>query len=125
MQRVVFQLRIRKGCEQAYDEAHRRVWPELIAELRAAGICEYSIFRRNQELVLYMKVTCFDSFLKYVDNSDVDRRWQQNMASLFTPVPSLRDGERFAIMEEVFHMSKDKTSEIGDDGTKERISNAS
>jgi L-rhamnose mutarotase len=104
MQRVAFQLRIREGCEQAYDDAHRRVWPELIAELRAAGVSEYSIFRRNQELVLYMKVSSFDSFLTYVDNSDVDKRWQQNMANLFVQVPSLRLGERFAMMEEVFHM---------------------
>jgi L-rhamnose mutarotase len=73
------------------------------------------IFRRNQELVLYMKVSSFDSFLTYVDNSDVDKRWQQNMVNLFVQVPSLRLGERFAMMEEVFHMTKDQTSDTDSD----------
>ncbi|ADV83538.1 L-rhamnose mutarotase [Terriglobus saanensis] len=122
MQRVAFQLCIKEGCEQAYDEAHRRVWPELISELRAAGVVEYSIFRRNQDLFLYMEVLSFDSFLQYLDESEVDRRWQQEMADLFVQVPSLRSGERFAMMNEVFHMSGQKTSTTDQERTNERMS---
>lgn len=105
MQRVAFQLRIRAGQEQAYDEAHRHVWPELLAELTAAGVREYSIFRRGQELFLYMLVANFDQLLQTMAASEIDRRWQKAMAPLLESVPSLRADERFAMMQEVFYMS--------------------
>lgn len=104
MQRIAFQLRVKPGSEAAYDEAHRHVWPELLAELQACGVREYSIFRRGCELFLYMVVPNFAVLLARVAESDVDRRWQQTMAPLFEPVPSLREGETFAMMEEVFYM---------------------
>ncbi len=105
MQRIAFQLRLRAGTEETYDQAHKAVWPELLAELTAAGAREYSIFRRGQELFLYLRVPNMDAFFKHMDNADVNRRWQQAMAPLFEPVLSLQPGERFAMMQEVFYMS--------------------
>lgn len=104
MQRIAFQLRVKRGQEEAYDEAHRHVWPELLAELQACGVSEYSIFRRGCELFLYMLVPDFQSLLDQLAQSDVDRRWQQAMAPLFEEVPSLREGETLAMMDEVFYM---------------------
>ncbi len=116
MQRVAFQLRIKPGSEEAYDEAHRHVWPDLLAELQALGVREYSIFRRNNEVFLYMLVPDFQALIDALAHSDVDRRWQQMMAPLLERVPSLKQGEAFALMEEVFYMqgSKDRPSAPGD-----------
>lgn len=104
MQRIAFQLRIRSGCEPRYDQAHRQVWPQLLAELTLAGVREYSIFRRGQELFLYMLVPNFQEFQATMARSEVNRRWQQAMEPLFEPVPSLQPGESFAMMNEVFYM---------------------
>jgi len=104
MQRIAFQLRVKPGSEEAYDEAHRQVWPELLAELQACGVREYSIFRRGCELFLYMLVPDFQALLTHLGQSEVDRRWQQTMAPLFERVPSLKEGEIFAMMDEVFYM---------------------
>ncbi len=105
MERVAFQLRIKQDVEAAYDEAHRKVWPELLSELEQAGVREYSIFRRGQELFLYMHVPNFDELLHKLAMSEVNQRWQKFMAPLFEPVPSLREDETFALMQEVFYMS--------------------
>ena len=107
MQRIAFQLRVKPGSEEAYDQAHRNVWPELLAELQTLGVREYSIFRRENEIVLYMLVPDFQMFLDRLAQSDVDRRWQQTMAPLLEPVPSLKKGETFAMMTEVFYMRGD------------------
>ena len=104
MQRVAFQLRIRAGRIDDYDEAHRHVWPELIAELESFGVHDYSIFRRGQELFLTLRVPSFDKLLRQLEASEVNLRWQKTMAPLFEPVPSLQPGESFAMMEEVFFM---------------------
>ena len=104
MARVAFQLRIRAGKEVEYDTAHRSVWPELQSELADAGVREYSIFRRGQELFLYLHVPDFEAFLDRMSKSEVDQRWQAAMAPLFEPVLSLQPRERFAMMQEVFYM---------------------
>ncbi len=115
MQRRAFQLRIREGRIAEYDEAHRHVWPELIAELESFGVTDYSIFRRGQELFLYLRVPDFDDLLRRLAASDVNHRWQEQMAPIFEPVPSLKPGETLATMEEVFFMpgAEQQTRRLG------------
>ncbi len=102
--RTAFQLRIRAGREADYDEAHRNVFPELLARLQEAGICNYSIFRRGQQLFLYMQVADFHAAQALLKNDPANLRWQAKMAELFEPVPDLQPGEDFAMMEEVFYL---------------------
>lgn len=104
MQRKAFQLRVRAERIAEYEQAHRHVWPELLRELESFGVRDYSIFRRGQELFLYMRVPDFDVLLAQMAASDVNRRWQATMAPFFEPVPSLQPGEPFAMMEEIFFM---------------------
>lgn len=104
MQRIAFQLRIRADKIDEYDEAHRHVWPELLQELERFGVTDYSIFRRGQQLFLYMHVPGFDQLTKLLAASDINQRWQQKMAPLFEPVPDLQPHEALATMREVFFM---------------------
>ena len=102
--RVAFRLRIKAGKEAEYDAAHRNVWPALLSKLKEVGISDYSIFRRGQDLFLVMRVVHFESAWHALDNDPTNLKWQQEMANLFEPVPGLKPGERFAMMEEVFYM---------------------
>jgi L-rhamnose mutarotase len=104
MPRVAFRLRIRAGKEEAYDLAHRNVWPALLAELKEVGISDYSIFRREQDLFLVMQVQDFDAAWRELDKDPTNLKWQREMALLFEPVPGLKPGEKFAMMREVFHL---------------------
>jgi len=104
MQRIAFMLRLREGAVEAYEEAHRHVWPELLQELRSLGVTEYSIFRRDLQLFLTMRVPDFDELVRRLDASEVNRRWQRCMEPFFEPVPGKRADEAFAMMDEVFYM---------------------
>jgi L-rhamnose mutarotase len=104
MERIAFQLRLREGAAEGYDAAHRAVWPEMLALLRSAGIREYSIFRRDQLLILYMHVEDFEETWSKIDKDPVNLRWQAAMAPYFEPLNGLRPGERFPMMREVFYM---------------------
>jgi L-rhamnose mutarotase len=104
MSRVAFRLQLRPECIQAYEEAHRRVWPELLAVLKEAGISEYSIFRRGTELFFYLRVSDFERAWSQISSTAVDQRWQVEMSPFFAPCEDLRPGERFAMMEEVFYL---------------------
>ena len=104
MPRVAFLLRLRPGMEEAYDEAHAAVWPEMLALLKRAGISEYSIFRRDQLLILTMRVEDFEETWARIEADPVNTRWQEAMAPYFAPLDPLRPGERFPMMREVFYM---------------------
>jgi L-rhamnose mutarotase len=104
MPRVAFRLRIKPGAVEQYEQAHTRVWPELLAKLKEVGISDYSIFRRNRDLFLVMRVDNFDSAWNRLATDPVNLRWQAEMANYFEPVPDLEPGERFALMKEVFYL---------------------
>ena len=43
-------LGVRPGYEEEYKKRHDEIWPEMISELKAAGIRNYSIFRHGLDL---------------------------------------------------------------------------
>lgn len=104
MPRYAYQLRIKPDAIEEYEREHRRVWPELLAKLKAVGISDYSIFRRGQELVLSLTVDDLEKAFAELDRDPVNQRWQEFMGRLFEPVPDLEPGERFAMMKEVFRL---------------------
>ena len=104
MPRYAFKLRIKADAIEEYDREHQRVWPELLAKLKEAGISEYSIFRRGQDLVLVLRVEDFDRAWDELDRDPVNQRWQAFMGRLFEPVTDKAPGERFAMLKEVFYL---------------------
>jgi L-rhamnose mutarotase len=51
-----------------------------------------------------MQVDDFDAAWRALDQEVINLQWQKEMALLFEPVPGLKPGERFAMMEEVFYL---------------------
>ncbi len=104
LKRYAFMLRLRPGAAEAYDAAHRAVWPEMLALLKGAGIHEYSIYRRDELLILTLRCADFEETWSRIDQDPVNLRWQQAMAPYFAAQEGLRPGERFPMMEEVFYL---------------------
>lgn len=105
MQRVAFLLRLKPGAGPEYDAAHARVWPEMLALLKRSGVSEYSIFRRDELLVLTLRVEPdFETAWKKIEADPVNTRWQQAMSAYFAPIEGTMPGERFPMMREVFYL---------------------
>jgi L-rhamnose mutarotase len=105
MERVAFCLRLKKGAGEAYDKAHHEVWPEMLALLKRAGISEYSIFRREELVILSMRTEDFDKTWDAIELDPVNTHWQEFMAQYFEPLEPLASGERFPMMREIFYMA--------------------
>jgi L-rhamnose mutarotase len=105
MPRYAFKLRIKPDAIETYDREHERVWPELLAKLKEVGISDYSIFRRDRELFLCLRVEDFDKAWDQLENDPVNQRWQEFMRPLFDTVEGKDSTERFAMMKEVFHLA--------------------
>ena len=55
VQRVAFRLRVRPERLAEYKQLHQDVWPELLDDMRAASIRNYSIFADGPELFGYLE----------------------------------------------------------------------
>jgi L-rhamnose mutarotase len=99
MSRVCFQLQVRPDRLDEYRSRHRAVWPEMQDALRAAGWANYTLFLRPDGLVIgYCETDDFQAAQRAMDATDVNARWQAEMAPLFDGPP------RFERVEEVFHL---------------------
>jgi L-rhamnose mutarotase len=85
MERVAFAMKLRPGKEAEYRRRHAAVWPEMLDALRAAGCSNYSIYLRDDDLLGVFDVDDFDRFRAMMDASEVNARWQAEMAPLIDP----------------------------------------
>jgi L-rhamnose mutarotase len=104
VQRVAFRLWVQPDKLEEYTRLHREVWPDLLADLRAAGIRNYSIFADGPELFAYLECDDWAAVNVALARSDANRRWQQLMRGyLATPVDPDAP-EPLRLLDEVFHM---------------------
>jgi L-rhamnose mutarotase len=99
MERVCFQVQVRVDRLDSYRERHRAVWPEMLAALRAAGWSNYSLFLRPDGLLIgYLETEDFGAAQRAMEETDVNARWQEEMAPFF------ENALTFERIEEVFHL---------------------
>ena len=71
------------GLEE-YRQAHSAVWPELLEALRDAGWRNYSLFLRDDGLLIgYAEADDLAVAQERVARTEVNARWQAAMAELF------------------------------------------
>lgn len=75
-------LEVRPGYEEEYKKRHDEIWPEMLAELRAAGISNYNIFRHGLTLFGHFETDDLAATIGYLRDSDVNRRWAESMAPI-------------------------------------------
>ncbi|MHB1347324.1 MAG: L-rhamnose mutarotase [Candidatus Humimicrobiaceae bacterium] len=105
MNRLAFQMKIKKDKIEEYKEAHRNIWPEVLDSIKKSGIHNYSIFLRGTNLFAYFEVENLNKFYKEINTgSELNDKWQEKMSEYLEEVGDLNPGEPMAFMEEVFHV---------------------
>ena len=103
MQRIGFVMRLLPGAEAKYRQRHANVWPEMLAELKAAGASNYSIFLDGERLFGYLEVEDLGRFQRHMAASAVNARWQADMGVLIDPLTDPATGFHRQL-DEVFHL---------------------
>jgi L-rhamnose mutarotase len=106
MERVCFLLRVRPDRLDEYRERHRAVWPEMLDALRATGWRNYSLFLdRDGLLVGYLETDDFEAAVAGMEATDVNARWQAEMAAFFELPAGERPDTGLRRLDEVFHLA--------------------
>jgi len=106
MQRVCFLLKVRADRLDAYRERHAAVWPEMLDALSTTGWHNYSLFLREDGLlVVYLETEDFAAARAAMEATDVNARWQAETAPFFTALDGARPDEAMEPLTEVFHLA--------------------
>lgn len=105
MERVCFLLQVRPERLEEYQERHAAVWPEMLDALLASGYRNYSIFLRPDGLLVgYFECDDFAQADAAMQATDVNARWQAEMAEFMTLPEGARPDTGLLRLEEVFHV---------------------
>ena len=105
MQRVCFVLYVRPDAVAEYRARHAEVWEEMREALTASGWRNYSLFLRADGLLVgYLECEDFDAARRSMEQTEVNARWQADVAHLFASLDGRTADEAMAPLEEVFHL---------------------
>jgi L-rhamnose mutarotase len=104
MKRICFLLQVKKDRLPEYREKHQTVWPEMLQALRETGWHNYSLFLRDDGLLVgYLETNDFEAALKGMASREINDKWQTMMAGFFDLSGEHAD-RAMAPLEEVFHL---------------------
>ena len=105
MQRVCFTLQVRPDRLEEYRGRHASVWPEMLRALRDTGWHNYSLFLGEDGLLVgYVETPSLERALEGMARTDVNTRWQAEMAPFFVDLDGAAPDAGFLRLAEVFHL---------------------
>jgi L-rhamnose mutarotase len=96
-------MRLKPGCENEYKKRHDEIWPELKAELRKAGVSNYSIYLDSKTNTLFaFQYVADDATDDKLAETEIVKKWWHSMKDLMDTNPD--ESPVSDPLEEMFHM---------------------
>lgn len=103
--RYCFLLQVRPDRLDEYRQRHRAVWPDMLRALRDSGWRNYSLHLRDDGLLVgYVECDDLAAAQAAMAATDVNTRWQAEMAPFFTGLSGRGPDESFLVLDEVFSL---------------------
>ncbi len=91
----------------AYDDYHKKVWPEIKDSMKDVGILDMEIYRTGNRLFMILKVSAEFSFVKKaaLDGANPKvQEWETLMSQFQKPLSWSKPGEKWLLMERIFKL---------------------
>lgn len=104
LHRVCFQLQVKPERLAEYRERHAAVWPDMLQALADTGWHNYSLFVRDDGLLIgYFETPSLEAAQAGMAETEVNARWQAEMGEFFVDL-DLPPDQGFLQLAEVFHL---------------------
>ena len=105
MKRICFVLHVKPDRLDEYKRRHRAVWPEMLDALRETGWSNYSLFLRDDGMLIgYLETDDFERARAGMASREVNDRWQREMKDFVVQPQGLTPDRAMQPLEEVFHL---------------------
>lgn len=109
--RICFQLQVKPERMSEYTERHAAVWPEMLEAISAAGRSNYSLFLREDGLLIgYYETDDDDAAQRKLDADPRTAAWEAEMADFFVSLAG-RPDQGAPRLTEVFNL-EDQLSQL-------------
>ena len=103
MKRNAFAMRLKPGCAAEYKKRHDAIWPELKAELRKAGVSDYSIYLDKKTNTLFaFQYLASDNTAGELRQKAIVKKWWHYMKDIMDTNPD--ESPVQDPLKEVFHL---------------------
>ncbi len=104
MERVCFQLQVRPERLAEYRERHAEVWPDVLAAIAEAGRRNYTLFLREDGLLIGYYETESDAASQAALEADPrTAAWEADMADFFVSLDG-RPDQNSLRLQEIFNL---------------------
>ena len=105
MTRIGFLLKVKPEKIDEYKARHTAVWPEMLDALRSTGWHNYSLFLRNDGMLIgYVETQDFDRAVEAMSKSEVNARWQREMRDYFEGDGGRDPDRQLELLQQVFYL---------------------
>ena len=103
MRRNASAMRLKPGCALEYKKRHDAIWPELKAELRKAGVSDYSIYLDEKTNTLFaFQYLADDATDAGLCQKEIVKKWWHMMKDVMDTNPD--ESPVSDPLREMFHM---------------------
>ena len=90
-----------------YRRYHQKIWPEITASIKSAGIVDMEIYLLGTRLFMIMEANdnfSFDIKAEADRTNPKVRQWEELMWKFQKPLPQAKPGEKWILMERIFKL---------------------
>lgn len=95
------------GLIAAYDDWHKKVWPEVLQSITESGIQNMEIYRFASRLFMIVEANdsfSFDAKAKADANNAKVQEWESLMWKFQKALPQAKPGEKWMLMYKIFEL---------------------
>ena len=92
---------------EAYTEHHKKVWPEILQQIKSTGVECMEIYRVSNRLFMIMETKgdfSLDSKAAMDKSNPKVQEWEELMSNYQQALPNAKPGEKWAQMEQIFKL---------------------
>lgn len=103
MERILWKACICAGKEEEYVSRHDHIWPEMVENLKAQGISNYSIFKCGREIIGYYECEDPEQMKRVKADNPAAKKWAESMKGIME-VETEEDGVTPKVFKQVFFL---------------------
>jgi L-rhamnose mutarotase len=118
--RVCFQLQVKRERIPEYRARHAAIWPDMAQALHETGWHNYSLFLREDGMLIgYFETPSLEEALAGMARTEVNARWQAEMAALFADPAGTPPDRGFTRLPTIFDLDAQLTALTDPSGRQE------
>ncbi len=104
---LALDLKDDKHLINAYEEYHKKVWPEILQSIKDSGIEKLEIYRVHNRLFMIMETDStfsFDRKTQMDASNNKVQEWEELMWKYQQGLPFAQPGDKWMLMKKIFEL---------------------